>query len=151
MAYADDIRTTDYTREELATLIEGVFGASTGIITVSTWSPTWGATGSMTFTSVTTHWANYFRVDDWVFYEVGAQGTTGGTASTAITFTLPATPSNSGVPPYVGSGWCDGTATVEPCTTRYTSGVAQVYLADGDNWQLDTGVDVNISGRFKVA
>jgi len=56
---------------------------------VFSWEPTYGASGSMTFTSVTTHFA-FFKLDgDYLDVNVHATGTTGGTASNTITVSLP--------------------------------------------------------------
>jgi hypothetical protein len=61
----------------------------------ATWTPTYGATGSMTFTSVTTVYAKYQRHGKRVRGIINANGTTGGTASTGLTFTLPVTAANT--------------------------------------------------------
>lgn len=56
---------------------------------IKTWTPTYGASGSMTFTSVTTHLANYVEFGRLKLGNVIARGTTGGTADTGIRFSLP--------------------------------------------------------------
>jgi len=88
MAYADSIRSSGVTTAQIATLIEGIFSSGYGL-TWTSWVPTYGASGSMTYTSVTTTFAKYIQVGKLVFYQIYASGTTGGTASNQITATLP--------------------------------------------------------------
>jgi len=59
------------------------------------WTPTYSANGSMTFTSVTTHIARYCQIGKIVFFQIEARGTTGGTASDGLEFTLPITNKNT--------------------------------------------------------
>jgi len=56
---------------------------------VGSWLPTYGATGSMTWTSVTTNFANFWIKDDIFHFEMSAVGDTGGVAAVGLTFTLP--------------------------------------------------------------
>ena len=60
----------------------------------STWAPSYGASGSMTFTSVTTNHARYLQIGKFVFFTVRATGTVGGTPSQILTFTLPVAPTS---------------------------------------------------------
>ena len=53
------------------------------------YSPSYSASGSMTWTSVTTTFAKFFVIGTRVFFVVDASGTTGGTASTALRATAP--------------------------------------------------------------
>lgn len=53
------------------------------------WLPTYGASGSMTYTSVTTGTAKYKIANNAISFNLLSRGTTGGTASTAITATIP--------------------------------------------------------------
>lgn len=82
MAYADSIRTDNYTREELADLIDGLVGAWT------TWTPTYGMEGTGTFTSITTDAARYLELETLVFYNLVFYGTIGG-AGRYLTVSLP--------------------------------------------------------------
>lgn len=88
MAYADSIRAETATMNEAATLIEGIFGSTYGL-TWTSWVPTLGAGGSMTYTSTTVHYAKYVRSGKMIIYIVNIDGTTGGTPSTTLTFTVP--------------------------------------------------------------
>jgi hypothetical protein len=53
------------------------------------YTPTYGGTGSLTFTSVTTQEATYAIKGTAIHLILGAVGTTGGTASSGIRFTIP--------------------------------------------------------------
>ncbi len=77
MAYADTLRTSAGTLEIAAGLIEGI-ASSTYPLTWSTWSPTYGASGSMTFTSVTTTAARYARIGKLVLVNFYFGGTRNG-------------------------------------------------------------------------
>lgn len=61
----------------------------------TSWVPTYGASGSMTFTSVTTNYAKYRQFGRWVDFQADFTGTIGGTPSTDVTFTLPVTASHT--------------------------------------------------------
>lgn len=55
----------------------------------ATWNPTYGASGSMTWTSISTNYAKYLRRGNIVYFTINATGTIGGTASSDLTFSLP--------------------------------------------------------------
>lgn len=55
------------------------------------WAPQYSASGSMTYTSVTTTTALYKIIYDWLFGHLHADGTTGGTASNSLIASLPFT------------------------------------------------------------
>ena len=55
------------------------------------YTPTYTASGSMTYTSVTTNIARYIKIGRITFFELDASGTTGGTASTKLIASLPVT------------------------------------------------------------
>ena len=69
------------------------------------WTPTYSASGSMTFTSVSTYEARYRVVGNKVEFFIHGEGTTGGTASNYLRFSLPINASNnltaSGVGPTI--------------------------------------------------
>lgn len=116
----------------------------------STWTPTFGALGSMTFTSVTTHYAKYRRTGDTVFYSVAATGTTGGSADTRITFTLPIVASNTAN--LMASCWVtDGGVHIGGFLEPDTTSVMTVRRYDGANWGLGGTRRINVSGFYEVA
>ena len=55
----------------------------------TTWSPTYGAGGAMTYTTVTSNYAKYRQQGKTVHFAIYATGTTGGVAAPNISFTLP--------------------------------------------------------------
>ena len=73
-----------------------------------TWSPTYSASGSMTFTSVTTNTAKYIVKYGAFYTSLVAFGTTGGTASTALRATLPFNVANYTGNPAIGGFTADG-------------------------------------------
>ena len=83
------------------------------------WTPAYAASGSLTYTSVTTTFAKYKLVgDSMLFWELRATGTLGGVASTTITNTVPFEALQIASSPLAGSG---NTATV----------AARVFLSAG--------------------
>lgn len=56
------------------------------------WTPTYSANKDMTFTSVNTIWAKYFRIGKTIFFWLWFNGTTGGVADTILYFTYPVEP-----------------------------------------------------------
>lgn len=116
-----------------------------------TWSPSYGAGGSMTFSSVTTNYARYRRENKTLWFEVYATGTTGGTASNHLTFTLPVAPARIPNSFYVqvydgslagdvaaGHGHASGSTTV------------LVFNYNNSNWGLGAGRDFYCRGAYEV-
>lgn len=83
MAFADSIRNEEYTREELADLLEQMSG------TWANWTPTYTAEGSGTFTSITKVTAAYLELPNIIFYNIHFNGTVG-SSPRYITASLPA-------------------------------------------------------------
>ena len=112
-----------------------------------TWTPTYGASGSMTFGTVTTNKAVYRREDNIVWIYLQADGTTGGIASTDITFTLPVTAIathgcfNSNVVDVLNlGGFAKLTSTTVCSVRRYDIGV----------WGIGAGRIIQVSGFYQV-
>lgn len=61
----------------------------------TTWTPTYGASGAMTWGTITTAHARYCQIGKVVFFDIIATGTTADAASDGLTFTLPSTPTNA--------------------------------------------------------
>ena len=55
----------------------------------TSWTPTYNGSGAMTFTGVSTAYAKYQQIGKRIDFMLEATGTTGGTASNILTFTLP--------------------------------------------------------------
>ena len=114
----------------------------------TSWTPTYGANGSMTYTSVTTDYAKYIQIGKTVHFQMSAFGTIGGTVDTRLTFTLPidtlgtATFAALVVSPNVESG----------CGFISDSGtVADVVRAVGGNWVLGPNRLMRVAGSYGVA
>jgi hypothetical protein len=88
-----------------------------------TWEPTYGAGGSMTYDPVTTTYARYLSIGKLTAIWLNATGTTGGSASHYLTFTLPSS--------------CSATASALGTAYLYDSGVTECLgfcsVAGGSN------------------
>jgi hypothetical protein len=72
------------------------------------WLPTYTGSGSMTYTSVTTVHANYKLQNDTITIILASNGTTGGSAHSDLSATLPFTAESTTVAPAVGCRTQDG-------------------------------------------
>ncbi len=103
------------------------------------WTPTYSASGSMTYTSVTTDVAKFSITGRTVHIALQAQGTLGGTSSFGIRATAPVTPTNDGF-------YTDGGAYVDEVGNHEFSG--GVYPNNGE---LEFGVFGNfVTGHSTV-
>lgn len=152
MGYADSVRTGDYvSREQLATLIEGIFSSSYEDLWQS-WTPTWGAVGSMTFSAVTTNRARYIQVGNLVIFQVSGTGTIGGTVNIATTFTLPVTSSTSSALFSIGSGYIDDSATPSIQAYGYLGSTTTGRIAFYDVRNYTAGsATATVSGFYEAA
>lgn len=116
------------------------------------WAPIYGGTGTMTYSGVTTEVAAYLRVGSIVFLRLRASGTTGGTASTGITFTLPIS-AVSGDYFEIGAASIfdstDDTGLVRVLNTDITRGV--VYKRAISNYGLGATRVIAFFGAYRVA
>ena len=115
------------------------------------WTPTYGAAGSMTYTSVTTNVAKYLIIGKMLFYFIEASGTTGGTGSTYLTFTLPkdaTTDATTGA--NLGTGWGADSSSFATYTAFMSASIAQVYKYDVSNWTLGANRQFSLSGFYEV-
>lgn len=118
-------------------------------LNMTSWTPTYGASGSMTFTSVTTNFALYVIIGSICYYMIYASGTTGGVTSTDITFTTPRTIVSGGYTgAYVRTGATGGIAgMVYPSSST----VITVRKYDSSNWSLDASAAFGVTGFFTIA
>jgi len=146
MAYADSMRSSTCTLETIATLIEGIFASTYGL-TWSTWSPTYGASGAMTYTAVTSTSARYIQIGKLVFFNLDAVGTTGGVANTTLTFSLPVTCS--------GRNHCMGgqiyQAAGKASQVIVSSGGGSALLYDSSNLSLAASTYLRVAGIYEAA
>ena len=115
------------------------------------WSPSYGASGSMTYNPVTTHTARYIQLGKVVFFFLRASGTTGGTASTSIYFDLPINVNSS---QSISVGDCkliDGSNLSG--FTYWVNGSSVVYVEkyDRSNWGIGAGREICVTGCYEVA
>lgn len=112
------------------------------------WVPTYGATGSMTYGTVTTNSARYIQIGKTVFFQLSADGTTGGTASDTITFTLPVTAKNA---LQQFSGYITDVTSLAAFVYSVNATTAGVRGYGGANYGLGAGKVINIYGFYEVA
>jgi len=146
MAYADTMRVSTATLEIIAGLIEGIF--SSGFpATWTAWAPTYGASGAMTYTTVTTTTARYIRIGKLVFFVIDANGTTGGTANTTLTFTLPVTAASQN---HVMGGQIFQ-ASGKAAYAVIAGSTGSVSLYDSSNLSLSAGTYIRVAGVYEAA
>lgn len=111
------------------------------------WTPEFGGSGSLTFTSGSPT-ARYFVFGKLCFINLYAAGTTGGSTSTIITFTLPVaavsgqhtlSAGTADVSTAAGVAWIS-----EPT-------VCSVKKGDGSNWGLGASRVIRVSGFYEIA
>lgn len=120
------------------------------------WTPTYTASGSMTYTSVTTRVARYRKVGRQIEFYFHATGTTGVSGSQSIFATLPLASTtiagttrfsyasnvvNSGGSISAGASFTDATS---------NSDKVEVRRADASAWTLGAGVEIAASGNYQI-
>jgi hypothetical protein len=111
------------------------------------WTPTYSAAASMTYTSVATMQGRYIQIGKVVYWYLLCTGTTGGTASDTIYFTLPVTASNTG-----GAGGGNVLDAASQGAFMYFNSTTQVGVRkyDGTNYGLGSGRQIRFSGFYEV-
>ena len=115
-----------------------------------TWTPSFSAAGSMTYTSVTTNLARFMRVGKTVHFNIQATGTTGGSASSGLRFTLPST-SLAGTNIPTGAGYGVDSSTIGMFAFLHTATIAEVRKSDSANFGIGASRAINIFGRYEEA
>jgi hypothetical protein len=102
-----------------------------------TYAPQWAASGSMTFTSVTTAIKKYMINYNVCTAKVKGTGTTGGTTSNSISATLPfnALDASDG-PLAIGTANDTGSVAGRAAITTGTPNILLMAKYDGSNWAL---------------
>lgn len=111
------------------------------------WTPTIAASGSMTTASTSITAARYLQVGSIVHFSISFTTTTGGSAGTYITFTLPVTPASL-VDSY---GWVRDNGAYSAAFAYYSGGVMNISKSSPANWALTSNQVVHISGTYEVA
>ena len=117
-------------------------------VVFSSWTPTYGGISSMTYTSVSTTHAVYAQSGKSVYFSIRADGTTGGTASGAITFTLPVTAERAN---HTFSCFVTDGSTVAGWAANSSATVVQVYKYNTVNYGLGSGRVIAVSGTYEAA
>lgn len=120
---------------------------------IKTWTPTYGANGLMTFGSVTTNFARYQRFGDFIYFEINATGTVGGSVNTTLTFTLPVTPAslNSVFATQAITSASAAIAGRGRVTSLTGSGTCSVDKYDSSAWAAGSTKGFSVSGFYKAA
>lgn len=118
---------------------------------ILTWQPTYSASGSMTYTTVTTALAEYQISMNILFLELESIGTTGGTANTTLFATTPFGARNYGTQPAMTAWVLDANAVagfVYMDTSVSNKLGARKY--DGTNFALAAGKYINANGKYSI-
>ena len=119
----------------------------------SDWTPAYSASGSLTYTSVTTLAARYLIREKTIEIVLSATGTLGGSASTRIGFTLPFEGEQSGIatPPIIGSGWNGNANTMCVCfLTPATPDRGDLFNYNLGNWATSGTATIRATGIYEA-
>lgn len=116
------------------------------------WTPSYSATGTMTYTSVTTEIARYKREGSTVYFQIRATGITGVSASTGIYFTAPVVPSQGSSANLIGGGASAGDIVTLGGALIWVASEQKfrVTKADGSNWNLGSAKVIVVQGFYEV-
>ena len=116
----------------------------------ASWTPTYSASASMTFTSVVTEVADYCIVGRVCHIILFAYGTTGGTASNKLFATLPIPATQRTANVALGfdaaSGGREVLALIDPASLTQVS----LLLPGFANWSLGVGREIKISLSYRI-
>lgn len=117
----------------------------------TSWTPTYSASGSMTWTSVTTEYAKYFKSGKTVHYAIGADGTTGGVVDYELRFTAPLTIATNTSPRGVGMGYIEkGSAVIGAYAKIVSATVIGVWHHTGVSYGTTTGRRIRMFGTYET-
>lgn len=121
-------------------------------IVASSWVPTLGAGGAMTYTSTNVTYARYFALNKLVILFLSFNGTLGGSASTSITFTLPpGLNSNQGAGALIGGGYGIGILNGSSWAVMQGASIVEVYKDDFSNYALGAGIGHKLVCVYEAA
>jgi len=120
--------------------------AALGFVARTTWSPTLAATGSMGY-SGSASLAVYSRIGSLVWFSIQAGGTTSGTPSTGLTFTLPVTAAG-GQTIWSATYNDGGGANITGHAFQNSATVGVVEHRDGDNWGIGASRNFGCTGFY---
>jgi hypothetical protein len=111
--------------------------------------PTYSASGSMTYTSVTTQAAKYRIRNQQLYINVYAVGTTGGVAAQELRFTFPISIITSSNQFYSLYGWGYDTA-FRAIVAHNGSTFVRAYKNDNVDWSLGTSRNLSVAGDLPL-
>jgi hypothetical protein len=118
------------------------------------WTPTYGGLGSMTFTSVKTDVARFWIIGSTLYHVIDATGTTGGTASNGLTYTVPVPINDSLFSPYntAANGSVFDSGAKQGWAQRDASQTSYLYVCkyDSSNWGIGTSKRFLLQGFYPI-
>jgi hypothetical protein len=123
--------------------------AAGAAFTPGAWTPTFACSGSMTYTSTSIAYSKYCKWGKTVWFSLQVSGTTGGTASTQIYFTLPVTAASSSPAfwMFVAGGGDGGNLILLSANLNSTQG----FVDKLSNWGLGAARTFNVTGIYEAA
>jgi hypothetical protein len=114
----------------------------------ATWTPSYSAAGSMTYTSVTTNVAQYQRHGNQVNFMVNSTGTTGGTASNEIIISIPVSLAGgtSVMPAYLVIGG----SILSGLSYHATATTIAIRRYDNTNYSLGPNLTASVTGSYRA-
>ena len=116
----------------------------------TSWTPTFSASNPMTWTSVTVSEAKYLQIGKTVFFRIRAGGTTGGTASNQLQFTLP-TNQTSSESISIASGFVGDGSSSAAFSVYVNASTIGIRKYDSSNYGLGTSRLIGVSGFYEAA
>jgi len=113
-------------------------------------TPTYSAGASMTYTSVTTNYCKYKLIGNVVIFKFKSTGTTGGSASTTIRFTVPVTIAANGVGNQTSCAIADSGVKVGVVWDVGNGTGMDIYRYDGANYSLDS-IQLGLQIIYEIA
>lgn len=114
------------------------------------WQPTYGGTGSMTYSSVSTTEARYKIIHDSATLTILASGTTGGTPSVRVTFTVPIAKTDGTSSSGGGANVIDGGIYLGGLWTPESTTTIGVGRYDGANWGASSGDQIACTPTYRI-
>ena len=118
-----------------------------------TWTPTWTASGSLTYTSVTSNVAKFCINGRLCNFHLKASGTLGGSASTSLLYTLPVAGVDTNAYEQIGFAYCSDTSNSVGGFTDFNSTSttqARVDKIADANWATSGAGYVYTTGTYQI-
>lgn len=149
MAFADTLRSTTFTGSDIASLIEGIFVSGYGL-TWTAYTPTPGGSGALTWNTTATHkGSKYIQVGKLIVFYSDYLATTGGTASSDLTLTIPVTALN-GTAVISTAVSIDYGGTIDTGTCRITSTCNIRRHSASGNFATGVAVRCMVAGVYEA-